>query len=195
MFPSTVLLPREHRSVRGTLGQAGQVRAAAAAALVADAVQVGADGADADEQLLGDLRVGLPQATRVTRSRSRELSSAGPGSTVGSGSRSPVIMIANSAAAASVIAVPRSCAANGSIIGSMVELNICNVPEPVAAALRERASRHGRSLQQELLAILEAAAAEPMSAMTALSPVELKSVRTVGSSSWSRGEIYGHEAR
>src|SRR6476619_1574774 len=39
-------------------GQAGQVGAAAAAALIADPVQVGAHGADADEELLGDLGVG-----------------------------------------------------------------------------------------------------------------------------------------
>src|SRR6478736_1319979 len=39
-------------------GQAGQVGAAAAAALVADPVQVSAHGADADEELLGDLGVG-----------------------------------------------------------------------------------------------------------------------------------------
>jgi len=77
----------------------------------------------------------------------------------------------------------------------MVAFNVRNVPEPVAAALRERASRHGRSLQQELLAILEKAAAEPASATTPLSPIELKTVRTTGSSSWSREEIYGDEAR
>jgi hypothetical protein len=58
---------RKRRSTRGsrTLDyhilqpQAGQVCAATAAALVADLVQMGADGADADEELLGDLGVGL----------------------------------------------------------------------------------------------------------------------------------------
>src|ERR1700748_718458 len=39
-------------------GQAGQVGAAAAAALVADPVQVSTHGTDADEELLGDLGVG-----------------------------------------------------------------------------------------------------------------------------------------
>ena len=39
-------------------GQAGQVGAAAAAGLVPDPGQVGADGAHADVQELGDLRVG-----------------------------------------------------------------------------------------------------------------------------------------
>jgi plasmid stability protein len=77
----------------------------------------------------------------------------------------------------------------------MVALNIRNVPEPVAAALRERASRHGRSLQQELLSILESAAAEPASSTKAPPPIQLKTVRTGGTSTWSREEIYGDEGR
>jgi plasmid stability protein len=77
----------------------------------------------------------------------------------------------------------------------MVALNIRNVPEPVAAALRERASRHGHSLQQELLSILESAAAEPASAATAPPPIRLRTVRTGGTSTWSREEIYGNEGR
>ena len=40
--------------------QASQVGAAAVSALVADAVQVGADGAHADEELAGDLGIGPP---------------------------------------------------------------------------------------------------------------------------------------
>jgi len=39
-------------------GQAGQVSAAAATALVADAVKVGTGGADADDEFLGDFGVG-----------------------------------------------------------------------------------------------------------------------------------------
>jgi plasmid stability protein len=77
----------------------------------------------------------------------------------------------------------------------MVAINIRNVPEPVAAALRERASRHGHSLQAELLSILEAAATEPPPATTVPSPIRLKTVRTGGSSTWSRREIYGDEGR
>jgi hypothetical protein len=42
----------------GLQGEAGQVGAASAPALVADPVQVGADRADADEELAGDLIVG-----------------------------------------------------------------------------------------------------------------------------------------
>jgi plasmid stability protein len=77
----------------------------------------------------------------------------------------------------------------------VVAINIRNVPEPVAAALRERASKHGRSLQQELLSILESAAAEPVPGVAAPRPIELNTVRTTGSSTWSRDEIYGDEGR
>jgi plasmid stability protein len=77
----------------------------------------------------------------------------------------------------------------------MVAINIRNVPEPVAAALRERASRHGHSLQAELLSILEAAAADPLPSAEALPPIRLKTVRTGGTSTWSRQEIYGDEGR
>ena len=42
-----------------------------------------------------------------------------------------------------------------------VNLSIKNVPEAIAARLRERAERNHRSLQGELMAILESAATEP----------------------------------
>jgi len=42
-----------------------------------------------------------------------------------------------------------------------VNLSIKNVPEAMAAKLRERAERNHRSLQGELMAILENAATEP----------------------------------
>jgi antitoxin (DNA-binding transcriptional repressor) of toxin-antitoxin stability system len=58
--------------------------------------------------------------------------------------------------------------------------------------LRERARRHGRSLEQELHAILDTAenAPEP-----ALPPIRLNTVRTGTNSSWPRKEIYGDEGR
>jgi len=77
----------------------------------------------------------------------------------------------------------------------MVAFNIRNVPEPVAAVLRERASRHGHSLQQELLMILESAAAEPLPSAEAPPLIRLTTVRTTGTSTWSREEIYGDEGR
>jgi plasmid stability protein len=77
----------------------------------------------------------------------------------------------------------------------MVAFNIRNVPEPVATALRERASKHGRSLQQELLSILELAAAEPVRVTGAPPPIQLKTVRTNEPSTWSRDEMYDDEGR
>ena len=77
----------------------------------------------------------------------------------------------------------------------MVAFNVRNVPGPVAAALRERARRHGRSLQQELLDILESAAAEPSSGSGSLPPLELTTVNIGGSSTWSREEIYEGDGR
>ena len=42
-----------------------------------------------------------------------------------------------------------------------VNLSVKNVPEALAAKLRERAERNHRSLQGELIAILEAATSDP----------------------------------
>jgi antitoxin FitA len=42
-----------------------------------------------------------------------------------------------------------------------VTLSIKNVPEELAERLRERAASHHRSLQGELMAIIEAAAVQP----------------------------------
>ncbi|HEY1914428.1 MAG TPA: Arc family DNA-binding protein [Streptosporangiaceae bacterium] len=76
----------------------------------------------------------------------------------------------------------------------MKAVHIRNVPERVSAALRERAARHGQSMQQELLAILEAAAAEEPPQVQA-PPIRLTTVRTTDPSTWSREEIYGDESR
>lgn len=48
-----------------------------------------------------------------------------------------------------------------------VNLSIKNVPDQIAEMLRERAVAHHRSLQGELLAILESAVAAPPAALTA----------------------------
>lgn len=50
----------------------------------------------------------------------------------------------------------------------MPNLSIKDVPESIAAALRQRAARHHRSLQGELMAIVERAAAEEAAAGPAL---------------------------
>ena len=65
--------------------------------------------------------------------------------------------------------------------------------EGLLRILRDRARRHGHSLEQELRAILEAAEDGPGSAP--LPPIRLTTVRTAGSSGWSRDEIYGDEGR
>jgi len=46
----------------------------------------------------------------------------------------------------------------------MPSLSIKDVPEPLLAAIRQRAARHHRSLQGELMALLEAAAGAPEAA-------------------------------
>src|SRR5215469_5570000 len=58
--------------------------------------------------------------------------------------------------------------------------------EGLLRILRERARRHGRSLEQELRAILDAAESVPGPAR--LSPIRLTTVRTAGDSTWSREE-------
>jgi plasmid stability protein len=76
----------------------------------------------------------------------------------------------------------------------MAALHIRSVPEPVAAALRERARRHGRSVQQEILQILKEATAAPLPGET-LPPLQLTTVETHRGSTWSREEIYGDQSR
>ncbi len=76
----------------------------------------------------------------------------------------------------------------------MTALHIRNLPESVVTALRERAARHGQSMQQEIRQILQAAAtASPP--RQALEPVRLTTVRTAVTSTWDREEIYGDAGR
>jgi PHD/YefM family antitoxin component YafN of YafNO toxin-antitoxin module len=65
--------------------------------------------------------------------------------------------------------------------------------EGLLRILRERAKRHGRSLEQELRAILDAAG--NVTGPPRLPPIRLTTVRTAGGSTWSREEIYGDEGR
>lgn len=76
----------------------------------------------------------------------------------------------------------------------MTAIHVRNLPESVVAALRERAARHGQSMQQEIRHILEAAAKEPPPPQR-LEPVHLRTVRTAGTSTWGREEIYGDAGR
>ena len=66
---------------------------------------------------------------------------------------------------------------------------VFGIDAAVLAGLRERAGRHGRSMQQELLQILAVAAAEQDSPR-AVEPIELRTVSVGGTSSWTREEIY-----
>lgn len=76
----------------------------------------------------------------------------------------------------------------------MPAVHVRNVPEPVLTALRERAARHGQSMQQEIRQILaRAATASPP--REAPDPVHLTTVRTAVTSTWDRGEIYGDAGR
>jgi antitoxin (DNA-binding transcriptional repressor) of toxin-antitoxin stability system len=65
--------------------------------------------------------------------------------------------------------------------------------EGLVRILRERAKRHGRSLEAELRAILDTAENAPEAAP--LPPIRLATVRTAGTSSWSREEVYGDQGR
>lgn len=76
----------------------------------------------------------------------------------------------------------------------MSAIHVRNVPEPVVTALRERAARHGQSMQQEIRDILHAAATTPLPPV-APQPVRLTTVRTAGASTWGREDIYGNAGR
>lgn len=73
-------------------------------------------------------------------------------------------------------------------------IHIRNVPEATLAALRERAEAHGRSMQQEILDILQAAAAVPIPRQPS-SPIQLVTTRTSADTTWRREEIYGDQGR
>lgn len=76
----------------------------------------------------------------------------------------------------------------------MPDLNIRNVPESTIVALRERAQRHGHSMQQEIREILQAAATDPPPAEPN-PPIQLMTVKTPASSTWRREVIYDDERR
>jgi plasmid stability protein len=73
-------------------------------------------------------------------------------------------------------------------------IHVRNVPESLIVALRERAARRGHSMQQDILEILQAAAAEP-SAGEPLPPIRLITVKTPGRSTWRREALYDDEGR
>lgn len=74
----------------------------------------------------------------------------------------------------------------------MTAIHVRNVPATVVAALRERAERHGQSMQQEIRQVLERAAAERPGPQET-EPLRLTTVRTATTSTWRREEIYGDD--
>lgn len=56
----------------------------------------------------------------------------------------------------------------------MPDVLVRNVPEPVLNALKQRAERNRRSLQQELIAIFEAASDEPSPISAAEAAAEIQ---------------------
>lgn len=76
----------------------------------------------------------------------------------------------------------------------MTAIHVRNVSESTLSGLRERAAAHGRSMQREVLAILQAAAAEPVPSQ-APEPIELVTAHTGGDGTWRREEIYGDQSR
>ena len=59
-----------------------------------------------------------------------------------------------------------------------LSLTVRNIPRPIFERLRDRAARHRRSMQGEILAILEAAASDLGTRRTALET--LQTVRALG---------------
>ncbi|MFC5381814.1 FitA-like ribbon-helix-helix domain-containing protein [Aquipuribacter nitratireducens] len=76
----------------------------------------------------------------------------------------------------------------------MPAVHVRDVPASVLTALKERAERNGHSVQQELRDILAAAAAE-RPVVTAAPELTLRTVRTSGTTTWSREEMYDDGAR
>ena len=76
----------------------------------------------------------------------------------------------------------------------MPAIHVRDVPESTIAALKERAARHGRSMQQEIRQLLDDAAAAPMAAEQ-LPALQLVIGHSGGTSTWSRDEIYDDDAR
>lgn len=76
----------------------------------------------------------------------------------------------------------------------MPALHIRDVPEETVAAIKRRAARHGRSVQQELREVLEAVAAEQVIGGRPR-PLTLRTVATGHVESFDRAEFYDDDER
>lgn len=76
----------------------------------------------------------------------------------------------------------------------MPALHIRDVPEETVAAIKRRAARHGRSVQQELRDVLEKVASEPV---TGGRPrrLTLRTVATGRDESFDRADFYDDDER
>lgn len=71
----------------------------------------------------------------------------------------------------------------------MTAVHIRDVPEETLARLKVRASRNGRSMQKELLDVLDRAAAEPLPRRRR-GPLNIVTVNTGHTEPWDRADIY-----
>jgi plasmid stability protein len=76
----------------------------------------------------------------------------------------------------------------------MRALHIRDLPEEVVEALKQRAARNHRSLQEELRYILISLAREEPTAGT-LPPIRLKLSAATEGGEWRREDIYGDDGR
>lgn len=74
----------------------------------------------------------------------------------------------------------------------MPALHIRDVPEETVAAIKRRAARHGRSVQQELREVLAKAAAEP-AAGARPRRLDLRTVATGRTAPFDRADFYDDE--
>jgi plasmid stability protein len=77
----------------------------------------------------------------------------------------------------------------------MVDLLVRRVPETLVGSLKRRASRHRRSLQQELLSILEMAAREPADQSPALVAARIRARLAQAGRTFSNSAILLREDR
>ena len=75
----------------------------------------------------------------------------------------------------------------------MPAIHVRDIPEEVIEALKRRAARHRRSLQKELVHILESLARDEPEGIK-LPPLELKFSKAE-KGKWSREDIYGDDGR
>ena len=76
----------------------------------------------------------------------------------------------------------------------MPAVHIRDLPENVIETLKRRAARNHRSLQKELLHILNSVAAEEPK-VEMFPPIKLKLSRATEGGDWRREEIYGDDGR